>query len=106
MCLRDILEGETSDDTERLWRKAYGATAYVGRRGIMMDGLGRKDLVLRDLFVQLTGMPVSSLIGGRKWERIPAYGTTRDSLPGRCDGGAIYRAFPRGQGMKRRRVNL
>ena len=59
MCLRDLLVGETLDDPERLWRKVYEATDYVGRRGIAMHALGGVDLALMDLHGQATGRPRS-----------------------------------------------
>jgi L-alanine-DL-glutamate epimerase-like enolase superfamily enzyme len=75
MCLRDLLVGEPLDDPERLWRKVYDATDYVGRRGIAMHALGGVDLAVMDLHGQATGRPIHSLIGGAKRSRLPAYGT-------------------------------
>lgn len=75
MCLRDLLVGETLDDPERLWRKVYDATDYVGRRGIAMHALGGVDIALMDLHGQATGRPIHAIIGGAKRSRLPAYGT-------------------------------
>lgn len=75
MCLRELLIGETLDDPVRLWQKVYNATDYVGRRGIVMHALGGMDLALWDLHAQKLGQPVHALIGGKKRDRLPAYGT-------------------------------
>jgi L-alanine-DL-glutamate epimerase-like enolase superfamily enzyme len=75
MCLRELLVGETLDDPARLWRKVYEATDYVGRRGIVMHALGGVDLALWDLHGQALGKPVHALIGGKKRDRLAAYGT-------------------------------
>ncbi len=83
MCLRDLLVGETMDDPVRLWQKVYDATDYVGRRGIVMHALGGMDLALWDLLGQSYGQPIHMLIGGKKRDRLPAYGTIYpiDSTP-------------------------
>ncbi len=75
MCLRELLVGETLDDPARLWRKVYEATDYVGRRGIVMHALGGVDLALWDLHGQALGQPVHALLGGKKRDRLAAYGT-------------------------------
>ena len=75
MCLRDILVGETLDDPRRLWKKVYEATDYVGRRGIAMHALGGVDIALWDLHGQALGLPIHALLGGKRRDRLPAYGT-------------------------------
>jgi len=75
MGLRELLVGETLDDPARLWWKMYEATDYVGRRGIVMHALGGVDLALWDLHGQATGQPIHAMLGGKKRDRLAAYGT-------------------------------
>ncbi len=73
--LSAILVGEELDDPTRLWQKMFDQTDYVGRRGLMMHAIGGVDLALWDLKGQMEGKPVHALLGGKKRERVPAYGT-------------------------------
>ena len=73
--LRELLIGQDPTDPERLWQLMYDATDYVGRRGLMMHAIGGIDLALWDIAGQAAGKPISELLGGRRRERIEAYGT-------------------------------
>ena len=73
--LRELLIGQDPTDPERLWQLMYNATDYVGRRGLMMHAIGGIDLALWDIAGQAAGAPISELLGGRRRERVEAYGT-------------------------------
>ena len=73
--LRELLIGQDPTDPERLWQLMYDATDYVGRRGLMMHAIGGIDLALWDIAGQAAGKPISELLGGRRRERVEAYGT-------------------------------
>jgi L-rhamnonate dehydratase len=103
MCLRDLLFGETLDDPARLWRKVYNATDYVGRRGIVMHALGGVDLALWDLLAQAAGQPIHTLIGGKKRDRLAAYGTI---YPLEQTPAGVKRQVERAQQMNLRNFKL
>ena len=73
--LRELLIGRDPTEPERLWQLMYDATDYIGRRGLMMHAIGGVDLALWDIAGQAAGAPISELLGGRRRERIEAYGT-------------------------------
>jgi L-alanine-DL-glutamate epimerase-like enolase superfamily enzyme len=53
----------------------YDTNDYIGRRGIVMHAIGGVDIALWDLAGQAAGKPVYDLLGGKKRDRIPVYGT-------------------------------
>jgi L-alanine-DL-glutamate epimerase-like enolase superfamily enzyme len=73
--LRDVLVGRDPGKPEELWADMYAATESVGRRGLVMHAIGGVDLALWDLRGRTEGQPISELLGGRRRDRIPAYGT-------------------------------
>jgi L-alanine-DL-glutamate epimerase-like enolase superfamily enzyme len=73
--LRDVLAGRDPADPETLWEEMYGATESVGRRGLVMHAIGGVDLALWDLRGRVGGKPVCELLGAKRRDRIPAYGT-------------------------------
>ncbi len=73
--LRDLLLGRDPTRPRELWDLMYDSTSYVGRRGLVMHAIGGIDLALWDIAGQTAGVPVSELLGGRRRERVEAYGT-------------------------------
>jgi L-alanine-DL-glutamate epimerase-like enolase superfamily enzyme len=73
--LRDVLVGREASHPEALWDEMYSATEPVGRRGLVMHAIGGVDLALWDLWGRAEGKPVCELLGGRRRDSIPAYGT-------------------------------
>ncbi len=73
--LRELLLGQDPTDPPRLWQEMYDATDYIGRRGLVMHAIGGVDIALWDLAGKAAGKPVYDLIGGKKRDRIPVYGT-------------------------------
>ena len=72
--LSDILVGSDPADSG-LWQQMYDATAYVGRRGLMMHAIGAVDLALWDLRGKIENKPIHQLLGGPHRDSLPAYGT-------------------------------
>jgi L-rhamnonate dehydratase len=75
MGLREVLIGEDAGDIEGLWARMYEATAYYGRRGAVIHAISAIDIALWDLRGKALGRPVSDLLGTRRRDRVPAYGT-------------------------------
>lgn len=73
--LSAVLIGQDPSDPVELWHQMYESTDYVGRRGLVMHAIGGVDLALWDLKGKIEGRPVHELLGGRKRDRVPAYGT-------------------------------
>lgn len=73
--LRELLLGRDPTDPQARWQEMYDATDYIGRRGLMMHAIGGIDLALWDITGQAAGKPVADLLGGRRRERVRAYGT-------------------------------
>jgi L-alanine-DL-glutamate epimerase-like enolase superfamily enzyme len=73
--LRELLVGRDPTRPRELWQLMFESTDYVGRRGLMMHAIGGVDIALWDIAAQAAGKPVSALLGGRRRERIEAYGT-------------------------------
>jgi L-alanine-DL-glutamate epimerase-like enolase superfamily enzyme len=73
--LRQVLIGENPLDIERLWKKMYRSTEYVGRRGAAIHAISALDIALWDIAGQHYGVPVHTLLGGKYRDSIEAYGT-------------------------------
>lgn len=73
--LRQILLGENPLEIDRLWKKMYRESEYVGRRGAGIHAISAIDIALWDIAGQHYGVPVHTLLGGKFRERVRAYGT-------------------------------
>jgi L-alanine-DL-glutamate epimerase-like enolase superfamily enzyme len=73
--LKQVLLGESPLEIERLWKKMYRSTEYVGRRGAAIHAISALDIALWDIAGQHYGAPVHTLLGGKYRDRIEAYGT-------------------------------
>lgn len=56
-----------------LWRAVYDATLLFGRRGAVLQVLSAVDLACADLLGRYLGVGVSTLLGGRFRDAVPAY---------------------------------
>lgn len=75
MGLREVLIGQDATDIPALWDLMYEKTAYYGRRGAVMHAISAVDMALWDLRGKALGKPVCDLLGTRRRDRVPAYGT-------------------------------
>jgi L-alanine-DL-glutamate epimerase-like enolase superfamily enzyme len=74
--LRGALIGENPLERERLWQKMYRYLAYYGRAGAGMQMLSGVDIALWDIAGKACGQPLSTLLGARYREAVPAYAST------------------------------
>lgn len=74
--LGEMLVGENPLEVERLWDRMYIGSAYYGRRGLAMQCLSAIDNALWSIRAQAAGLPLATLLGGRRRERITAYAST------------------------------
>lgn len=73
--LSAVLVGQDPSDPVALWHEMYESTDYVGRRGLAMHAIGGVDLALWDLKGKIERKPIHELLGGKRRDRVPAYGT-------------------------------
>ncbi|MFE7505415.1 mandelate racemase/muconate lactonizing enzyme family protein [Promicromonospora sp. NPDC057488] len=62
-------------DPAVVWEHLYSATRDFGQKGTYVEAISAIDIALWDLTGKYLGAPVSTLLGGRFRERVPAYGT-------------------------------
>jgi L-alanine-DL-glutamate epimerase-like enolase superfamily enzyme len=74
--LRSLAIGEDPCQVERLWDKLFLGSYYYGRRGAALQAISGIDLACWDIFGKFTGLPVSTLLGGRRRESVRAYAST------------------------------
>lgn len=74
--LRDLLIGEDPLAPERVWDKLYVGSAYYGRRGVAIHCISAIDNALWSIRSQALGVPIATLLGGRRRDRVRAYAST------------------------------
>jgi L-alanine-DL-glutamate epimerase-like enolase superfamily enzyme len=75
MGLKEVVVGQDPLQVEALWDRMYDWTSYYGRRGVVIHAISAIDIALWDIRGKALGKPVSDLLGGRKRNRLLAYGT-------------------------------
>lgn len=94
--LRPMLVGESAIEPARVAEKLHQSTFWQGRGGAVTHAVSGIDIALWDIFGQVTGQPVSRLLGGRYRESIKPYGsllmTRPEDLPPRLED-AVARGF-------------
>jgi L-alanine-DL-glutamate epimerase-like enolase superfamily enzyme len=74
--LGEMLVGENPLEVERLWDRMYIGSAYYGRRGLAMQCMSAIDNALWSIRAQAAGLPLATLLGGKRRDRITAYAST------------------------------
>jgi len=75
MGLKECIIGHDPTDIAGLWERMYYGTRYVGRRGCVIHAISGIDIALWDIKGKVEGKSVAALLGGRRRERVKAYGT-------------------------------
>jgi L-alanine-DL-glutamate epimerase-like enolase superfamily enzyme len=75
MGLRQVLIGQDPTDISGLWERMYDATSYYGRRGVVIHAISAIDIALWDICGKRRNLPLAELLGGRRRDRMLAYGT-------------------------------
>lgn len=70
------LVGKDPLEVERLWEELYLSTVYYGRRGVVMHCMSAVDNCLWSIRAQAAGVDLSTALGGRRRDRLPAYAST------------------------------
>ena len=71
--LREILVGENPLEIGRLWELMFHASEHYGRSGVALHAISAIDMALWDIAGKAYGQPVSTLLGGRRVERVKVY---------------------------------
>ena len=72
---KPILIGQNVDDIPELWQRMYHCGNFWCRVGLGTIVLNGIEAALWDLKGKLLGQPVHALLGGAKFDRLPAYAT-------------------------------
>ncbi|WP_134494632.1 mandelate racemase/muconate lactonizing enzyme family protein [Microvirga pakistanensis] len=70
--LPEIMDGEETDEIERLWHKAWWALHYGGRGGPTVLAISAFDMALWDLKAKRANLPLWKALGGYD-PRVPCY---------------------------------
>jgi L-rhamnonate dehydratase len=73
--LKDVLVGQDASDISALWDRMYDLAYHHGRRGAVIHAISGIDIALWDMKGKVEGKPVSELLGGRRRDKVKAYGT-------------------------------
>ncbi len=73
--LTPLVLGEDPLQVERVWNKMHLRALDYARRGVLVAAISAIDIALWDLRGKLLGQPVSTLLGGRRRERVKVYAT-------------------------------
>lgn len=71
--LEPLYRGENALEPERVSEKLHQHSFWLGRGGSLTHAISGIDIALWDLLGQVTGQPVSRLLGGRYRERVQPY---------------------------------
>jgi L-alanine-DL-glutamate epimerase-like enolase superfamily enzyme len=74
--LREVLVGQDPLDIAQRWQDMYIASAYYGRRGVVIQCISAIDNCLWSIAAQAAGAPLVDLLGGRRRDRLQAYAST------------------------------
>ncbi|HEX7447726.1 MAG TPA: mandelate racemase/muconate lactonizing enzyme family protein [Pirellulales bacterium] len=81
--LRQILLGQNPLESERLWQEMWRRTMYFGRSSVAITAMAAVDMALWDLKGKHFGEPIHRLLGGKRFDRIPAYASILFGRDGR-----------------------
>ncbi len=73
--LAPLVVGEDPLQVEAIWSKMHLRALDYARRGVLVAAISAIDIALWDLRGKLLGQPVSTLLGGRRRERVKVYAT-------------------------------
>ncbi|MCY3796176.1 MAG: mandelate racemase/muconate lactonizing enzyme family protein [Chloroflexi bacterium] len=73
--LAPLALGEDPLHVEAIWNKMHLRSLDYARRGVLVAAISAIDIALWDLRGKLLGQPVSTLLGGRRRERVKVYAT-------------------------------
>lgn len=91
--LKALALGQDPMQVEPLWSRLYQGSYYYGRRGAVVQAISGVDLACWDIIGKATGLPVATLLGGKRRDRVTAYASTlfRDTPAANRDAGRMYR---------------
>jgi len=73
--LKRFVMGENPLEIESVTEKLHQITFWIGRGGAMTHAISAINIALWDVAGKALGQPVSTLLGGRRRQSVPAYGS-------------------------------
>ena len=73
--LAPLVRGEDPLQVEAIWSKMHLRALDYARRGVLVASMSAIDIAIWDLRGKLLGQPVSTLLGGRRRDRVMVYAT-------------------------------
>jgi len=91
--LRALAVGQDPLQIEQLWDRLYKGSFIHGRRGAVLQAISGIDIACWDILGQHTGLPVATLLGGKRRDSATAYASTlfRTTPEANCSAAARYR---------------
>jgi L-rhamnonate dehydratase len=74
--LSEVLVGQDPLNIAERWEDMYLASAYYGRRGVVIQCISAIDNCLWSIAAQARNVPLSDLFGVRRRDKLPAYAST------------------------------
>jgi L-alanine-DL-glutamate epimerase-like enolase superfamily enzyme len=74
--LRALAVGSDPMQVEELWDRLYKGSFYFGRRGAVLQAISGIDIACWDIIGKATGLPVATLLGGKRRDSAVAYAST------------------------------
>src|SRR5215210_6748996 len=68
--LKPLVVGENPLEIEKLWNRMLFRTYKLGVQGVQPEAIAGIDIALWDILGKATGLPISTLLGGRYREAI------------------------------------
>lgn len=102
--LRDLVVGQSALEPRKVTEGLHQHTFWMGRGGTLTNVISGINIALYDLLGKITGLPVSTLLGGRHVERVKPYCSLLMEEPDRMEEVVLkfreqgYRAFKLGWG--------
>ncbi|MCW2950994.1 MAG: mandelate racemase/muconate lactonizing enzyme family protein [Conexibacter sp.] len=74
--LRALAVGSDPLQVEDLWDRLFKGSFYFGRRGAVLQAISGIDIACWDIIGKATGLPVATLLGGKRRDGAVAYAST------------------------------
>ena len=74
--LAALAVGQDPLQVEQLWDRLFLGSFYFGRRGAVLQAISAIDIACWDILGKAAGMPVATLLGGKRRESARAYAST------------------------------
>jgi L-alanine-DL-glutamate epimerase-like enolase superfamily enzyme len=71
--LKPLCVGKNPLEIEKIWSAMFYDTYKLGDTGLKMEAIAGVDIALWDIFGKVTGLPLTTLLGGAYREKVQMY---------------------------------